>query len=135
MSNLTRILHVDDDEDIRTIANLALEMVGNFELMQCASGSEAIAQIAEFAPDLVLLDYMMPVMNGGETLNEIRKIPGYADVPSVFMTARLQEELVQELLDKGAWGVIRKPFDPMTLADDIRAIWAKGPAKVPEPQF
>ena len=56
MSNLTRILHVDDDEDIRTIANLALEMVGNFELMQCASGSEAIAQIAEFAPDLVLLD-------------------------------------------------------------------------------
>ena len=123
MAELTRILHVDDDEDIRVIASLALEMVGSFELLQCASGQEALDQAVGFDPDLVLLDYMMPEMNGEETFVALRKTPGFEALPVIFMTARVQDDVARGLMAKGALGVIPKPFDPMTLADNVRQIW------------
>ena len=130
MAELTRILHVDDDEDIRIIANMALEMVGQFEVLQCASGPEAVEVARGFAPDLLLLDYMMPNMNGEETLEALRDIAGLEYVPVVFMTARVQGDVADVLLHKGALDVIPKPFDPIQLADHLREIWAQRPVAV-----
>jgi CheY-like chemotaxis protein len=123
MRELQRILHVDDDDDIRAIAAMALELIGLFELLQCASGKQATEEAASFRPDLLLLDYMMPDMDGKETLCELRKIPGLNDVPVVFMTARVNENLSNDLRRDGALGVIAKPFDPMDLAAQLRELW------------
>ena len=123
MRELQRILHVDDDDDIRTIADIALKLIGQFQLLQCASGKQAIEEAESFRPDLFLLDYMMPEMDGKETLHELRNLPGLSDVPVVFMTARVNEELSDSLRRDGALDVIAKPFDPMNLADQLRALW------------
>jgi len=123
MAELKRILYVDDDEDIRVIANLALQMVGQFEVLQCASGQEAIERTADFAPDLFLLDYMMPGMDGERTLRELRNLPGLDQVPVIFMTARVQADTASNLRREGALDVITKPFDPMKLAAHLREIW------------
>ena len=125
MGELKRVLHVDDDEDIRTIANLALETVGNLTVCACDGGPEAIAKAPDFRPDLFLLDYMMPGMDGEETARQLHAMPELADVPVVYMTARVQGDMPQNLLERGAVGVISKPFDPMTLADQLREIWQK----------
>ncbi|MFN4156221.1 MAG: response regulator [Paracoccaceae bacterium] len=123
MRKLQRILHVDDAEDVLFIANMALKMVGQFDLLQCSSGKQAIAEAEAFRPDLFLLDFMMPEMDGRETLHELRKLPGLSDVPVVFMTARVSAEFSNGLRRDGALDVIAKPFDPMTLADQLRALW------------
>lgn len=123
MAELKRIMHVDDDEDIRVIVNMALEMVGQFEVLQCASGREAIERVGGFAPDLFLLDYMMPEMDGDGTLRELRKLPGLKEVPVVFMTARVQADMTNSLRRQGALDVITKPFDPMELATKLRKTW------------
>ncbi|TGD43339.1 response regulator [Pseudotabrizicola sediminis] len=123
MRELQRILHVDDAEDVLFIANLALKQIGQFELLQCDSGKQAITEAVAFRPELFLLDYMMPEMDGKETLNELRKLPGLSDVPVVFMTARVSEEFSNGLRQEGALDVIAKPFDPMSLADQLRKLW------------
>ena len=125
MAELQRVLHVDDDDDIRVIAGIALEDVGQFTVCLCSSGPDAIAQAPEFRPDLFLLDYMMPGMDGQETARRLRAIPGLESVPVVFMTARVQGDITDKLLDLGAIGVIAKPFDPMTLADELRSHWQR----------
>ncbi|MBN7770177.1 response regulator [Marinobacter daepoensis] len=119
-----RVLYVEDDADIRSVAELALADVGGFCVCLCASGQEALAQIDDFGPDLVLLDVMMPGMDGPQTLQALKQRPRGLDVPVVFMTARLQPSEIEEYRALGAIGVIPKPFDPMTLADDIRALLA-----------
>ncbi|MDO8882433.1 MAG: response regulator [Pseudotabrizicola sp.] len=123
MRELQRILHVDDAEDIRVIADIALKLIGQFELLQCDSGKQALEQAEAFRPDLFLLDYMMPDMDGKETLLELRKLPGLSDVPVVFMTARVNGDFADSLRSDGALAVIAKPFDPMDLADQLRALW------------
>ena len=123
LSKLHKILHVDDDADISIIAALALEDVGQFTLRQCESGQAALHEAPVFSPDLFLLDYMMPDMDGQETARRLHQIPGLEDVPVVFMTARVQAETTISLLETGAIGVIPKPFDPMTLADQLRRFW------------
>lgn len=123
MRKLQKILHVDDAEDIRIIADIALRVIGKFEVLQCASGKDAIGQAQAFQPDLLLLDYMMPDMDGKETLNELRSLPGLDDVPAVFMTARVSDDFFDGLRREGALDVIAKPFDPMDLANQLRAVW------------
>lgn len=125
---LSRILYVEDEADIRTVARLALETVGGFTLEVCASGSEAIRRAADFQPQLMLLDVMMPVMDGPATLGTLRDLPGLVDTPVIFMTAKVQPDEVARYLALGAVAVIAKPFDPMTLASQIEAIWARCPA-------
>ena len=120
---LERILVVEDEEDIRAVAEVALEVVGGFTLQTCASGQEALEVIGDFGPQLVILDVMMPGMDGPETLRAIRERPGQTDVPAVFMTAKVQSEEIASYLAEGAVDVIPKPFDPMTLADRVRDIW------------
>ena len=119
---VNRILYVEDDPDIRAVAELALVDVGGFETCLCESGQQALAQIDDFEPDLVLLDVMMPGMDGPQTLQALQERPGGLAVPAVFMTARLQPSEVEEYRAMGAIGVIPKPFDPMTLGDQIREL-------------
>lgn len=123
MAELQRILHVDDDEDIRSIADIALKLVGQFDLLQCASGKKATEEAEVFRPDLFLLDYMMPEMDGEQTFRELRSLPGLGGVPVVFMTARVDNEFANRLRRDGALDVIAKPFDPTDLANQLRALW------------
>jgi len=115
-----KILHVEDDLDIQEIAKLSLETIGGFEVLQCASGKQALAEVLEFAPDLFLLDMMMPEMSGDEVLKNLRELPGLQDTPAIFMTARAQRKEIVDLKSLGAIEVILKPFDPMTLPDQIK---------------
>lgn len=128
MAGLNRILHVEDDEDILMIARLALADLGGFEVLQCSSGAEALKQAAGFAPDLLLLDYMMPEMNGMQTLQALRTMPETARVPAIFMTAKAMETIEGDMSGLGVLGRITKPFDPVTLPADIRRYWAQRPA-------
>lgn len=122
---LTRILYVDDDDDIRTVAVFSLEIVGGFEIVACGSGSEALARADDFAPQLLLLDVMMPEMDGPAVLAALRALPATAATPAIFMTAKVQTAEVERLRTLGAIDVIAKPFDPMQLPDKIRTIWQR----------
>ena len=126
-SALSRILFVEDDPDIQVVATLALESLGGFRVLACGTGNEALARFAEFAPDLVLLDVMMPGMDGPSTLEALRRLPQGEETPVVFMTARVQAHEVSHYKALGAVEVISKPFDPMRLADTVRGIWSTLP--------
>jgi CheY-like chemotaxis protein len=115
-----RILHVDDEPDIREVVEISLALDPAFAVRSCASGGDALAATAEWAPDLILLDVMMPDMDGPMTLARLRERPQTAAVPVVFMTARAQANELDRFLSLGAAGVIAKPFDPMTLAALVR---------------
>ncbi len=121
---LTRILYVEDEPDIQAIARIALEAVGGFELRICSSGNEALEQAGAFSPDLFLLDVMMPDMDGPTTLAELRKQHQFKSTPAIFMTAKVKNQEVDDLMQNGAVEVIAKPFDPMKLPEQIRSIWA-----------
>lgn len=122
---LQRILYVEDEDDIRAVAELALVNVAGFELCTCASGEEALAVAETFAPDLLLLDVMMPDMDGPATLRALREIPALADTPAIFMTAKVQPDEVNRYLELGAVDVIAKPFDPMSLGDQLNNAWRR----------
>lgn len=122
---LSDILYVEDDPDIRTVAQIALETVGGFRLRMCASGQDALeAAAAGYRPDLILLDVMMPGLDGPGTLCGLRKLPTTMDVPAIFMTAKVQPAEIAHYRSLGAIGVLSKPFDPMQLAAQVRAHWA-----------
>lgn len=123
-SDLQRILYVEDEPDIQAVAQIALETVGGFTVKVCQHGQQALAEAAGFKPDLLLLDVMMPDMDGPTTLAELYKQPELAHIPAIFMTAKVQPQEVAQLRTMGAVDVITKPFDPMTLSDQIRKIWA-----------
>ena len=120
---LKKILYVEDEADIQKVARLALEKVGGFEVMICGSGAEALEKAPAFAPDILLLDVMMPGMDGPDTLVELMKIESLKDTPSIFLTAKALPAEVDRYQDLGALGVIPKPFDPMALADKVKKIW------------
>ncbi len=125
MTSLQKILFVEDDPDIQMVAQLALEAVGGYTVQMCSSGKEALAVAEQFAPDLILLDVMMPGMDGPTTLMELRKRPSLSHTPVVFMTARVQRHEIEQYLAMGAADVISKPFDPMTLSAQVADIWVK----------
>ena len=123
MSTLQQILCVEDEDDIRSVLTLSLEAIGGFTVDACASGPEAIRRAPDVAPDLILLDVMMPGMDGPTTLGELRKSPALRRTPVMFLTAKVQSSEVQHYLSLGAIGVLSKPFDPMTLPGRIREAW------------
>jgi len=125
MRELRKILYVEDEEDIRMVGEMALADVGGFEVKCCASGAEAIAAAPGFAPDLFVLDVMMPGMDGPTVLKALRGVPSLALVPAIFMTAKIMPGEVAGLKAAGALDVVPKPFDPMTLPDEIRVIWSR----------
>jgi CheY-like chemotaxis protein len=123
VTTLNRILFVEDEPDIQVVAKLALEAVGGFEVEICNSGQEALAKAPGFAPDLIVLDMMMPGMDGISTLKALREVPPVATTPVVFMTAKVQPHEIASYKEAGALDVIAKPFDPMTLSSSIMEIW------------
>ena len=122
---LTRILYVEDESDIQAIARLALEQIGGFTVEICSSGRKAIEVAPEFAPDLILLDVMMPEMDGITTFKALREIPQTAITPVIFLTAKIQKQEIERYKELGVADVIPKPFDPMTLAATVNSIWAR----------
>ena len=116
------IVYVEDEPDIRELIRLALEDLGGFRVDGYAGGIEALEDLRRRAPpDLILLDVMMPDMDGRSLLAELRSVPDLTDVPVVFMTAKSLPSEIQALLALGAVGVISKPFDPLGLSDEIKA--------------
>jgi CheY-like chemotaxis protein len=112
-----RVLYVEDEPDIQTIARLALETIGRFSVEMCSSGEAAlVAAQAGGTFDLVLLDVMMPGIDGPTTLLRLREVPGFEQVPVVFMTAKVQPDEIKRWHELGAVDVFEKPFDPMSLA-------------------
>jgi len=120
------LMHVDDEPDIREVAAMALELDPNLSLVSVGSGQEALDLIAAGQePDVILLDFMMPIMDGPGVLKRLRAMSGQELTPVIFMTARAQTSEVDQLKALGAIGVIVKPFDPMTLADQVRGLLAE----------
>ena len=121
-----QVLHVDDDDDIREVTAYSLAIDPQVELRSAASGSEALEALdAGYRPDVILLDVMMPHLDGPGTLALIRQRPGHGETRVIFMTARAQTSEMDQYQALGALDVIVKPFDPMTLAKDVRALLAR----------
>lgn len=120
---LQKICYVEDDEDIQRIARLALERIGRMQVAIIGDPVAAIDAILAFQPDLVLLDWMMPVMDGPTLFKRMRETTGLRDLPVVFITAKASQRELDELRDMGAAGVLSKPFSPKELPDQLRAIW------------
>lgn len=122
-SGLSKILYVEDDPDIQEVAKMALEMLGGYTLQVCSSGDEALQVGEAFQPDMMILDVMMPGLDGPSTLKALRELPGLAETPAVFMTAKVMASDVENYKAMGAVDVIAKPFDPMALATRVGEIW------------
>lgn len=120
---MSKILHIEDEPDIQEVVRIALEDVGGFTSAVASSGKEGLALAQSFAPDVILLDVMMPGMDGPSTLKALRACPGTACIPVIFMTAKVQTQEIDRYKALGALGVISKPFDPMTLAEEVNALW------------
>lgn len=122
---LKKILFIDDDPDIHMIVKLCLEDIPDLEMRSALSGEEGIKIAMEFHPNLILLDVMMPKMDGIAALEAIKLIPSLSRIPVVFLTAKAQKTEVQEYFKYGIADVIVKPFDPNTLAKTVLHIWEK----------
>lgn len=121
------VLHVDDEPDIREVAAFSLELDPDIALTAAGSGAAALDLLqGGFRPDVILLDVMMPRLDGPDTLARLRALPELEATPVIFMTARVQAGERDRYLNLGAIGVITKPFDPMTLASQVRALLAGG---------
>lgn len=130
---LHTILYVEDEPDIQRVVKLVLEAMAKINVIACSSGAEAIARSAEVAIDLILLDVMMPGMDGPTTLSRLREIPALAHTPVVFMTAKAHPSEIAHFKALGALDVIAKPFDPMTLATTLLAMWARASTATQSP--
>jgi CheY-like chemotaxis protein len=124
---LNRICYVEDDEDIQRIVRTSLERVGKMTVAVVTDPTQAIAAMAEFRPDLVMLDWMMPVMDGPTLFRQMKLRPETSALPVVFITARASQRDLDDLKQLGAAGTISKPFSPKDLPDQLRAIWAALP--------
>ena len=125
MRSLKKIIHVDDQMDILLVSEYALSEIGEYDVLICESGAEALEKIADYHPDLILLDVMMPRLDGPQTLGKIREIELFKSTPVIFLTAKIFPNEIAELMacDDGVLAVIPKPFDPVTISDTIQATW------------
>jgi CheY-like chemotaxis protein len=117
-----KILIIDDEDDIREVAALSLESVAGWEVVTANSGAQGLARAVEHQPDAILLDVMMPGMDGPSTFRELRKNPATAKIPVLLLTAKVQSSDQRRFADLGVESVLFKPFDPMTLADQIAGV-------------
>jgi two-component system OmpR family response regulator len=119
--NSLRVLHVDDEPDIREVVEMSLSLDPHLSVHSCASGTDALAESESWQPDVILLDVMMPEMDGPTTLKHLRQRAQTNRTPVIFMTARAQAREIESFVSLGAVGVIAKPFNPMTLAESVRS--------------
>lgn len=121
--DLKKILHVEDDPDIQAVVRMALENIGGYKVQSCPNGRKAIEYVLTDPPQLILLDIMMPDIDGLSTLHAIRALPNESDIPVIFVTAKVQKHEIDEYKSWGAAGVICKPFDAMTLSQTVGEFW------------
>ncbi len=119
---IRKVLLAEDDEDIQKVAQISLQFRGGWEVELATNGEECIAKALQNRPDLILLDCMMPQMDGYEACRRLKQDPSLRDIPVIFLTAKSQEREVKKGLSLGAIGYLIKPFNPMTLAEEIRQI-------------
>ena len=122
-SSLTKILCIDDDPDILAIIRISLETLGGFTLRTCSEGNDGVRQAADWQPDLILTDVMMPEVDGIATFKMLHENQVTTQIPVVFMTACVERSQLEEYRSLGAASVIHKPFDVMLLPDQVRAVW------------
>ena len=120
---LKKILIAEDEQDIRDIEKMALEMLGSFEVETCVNGAEVQDKVVSYEPQLILLDVMMPIMDGPQALGILREDDATKNIPIIFVTAKAMESEIERLISLGALGVITKPFDPATLSQQVLDIW------------
>ena len=120
---LNKVCYVEDDEDIQRIVRMSLERIGKMQVEIVADPTAAIDAILAFQPDLVLLDWMMPVLDGPALFRQMRARPELRGMPVVFITAKASQRELDELRKMGAAGVLSKPFSPKDLPEQLRAIW------------
>jgi two-component system, OmpR family, response regulator len=120
---LRSIMLVEDEPDIQEVARLSLESFGKFKVHICSNGQEALDSVESIKPDLIMLDMMMPGMDGLTTLKLLRENASLQNIPVIFMTAKAQANEMKQYIEKGAIGAISKPFDPIKLVSDIKEIW------------
>ena len=120
---LEKILYAEDDADIRKIAVLAMEVLGGMTVETCESGVDVVEKALQFLPDLILLDVMMPNVDGPTALGQLRQIQELISIPVIFITAKVMKEEVAEFRELGAVDIIEKPFDPQSLTEQINKIW------------
>jgi two-component system OmpR family response regulator len=121
--DLQTVLYVDDEPDIREVVSLSLSLVSGLTVHTCESGECALQLVPQLRPDMIFLDVMMPGMDGPTTLQQLRAMPDFESIPVVFMTAKAMPQEVARFRELGANSVIAKPFDPLTLGDQVVAIW------------
>lgn len=121
-TRIRRVLLIDDEPDIRRVGQMSLELIGRFDVLLAAGGEEGIALAHLERPDAILLDLMMPGIDGLETLRRLRADAATRAVPVVMMTASAKGREVDRCLDLGACGVLAKPFDPITLPGELRRL-------------
>ena len=126
-SPLSKVCYVEDDEDIQRIVRMSLERIGKMTVEVVGDPTLAIDAMLAFRPDLVMLDWMMPVLDGPALFRQMKQRPETSTLPVVFITAKAAQRDLDELLALGAAGTISKPFSPKDLPEQLRAIWAKLP--------
>lgn len=117
-----KILIIDDEDDVRTIASLSLSLLGGVEVVEAEGGKEGVLKAQTENPDAILLDMIMPEMDGAMTIKALKSDPKTASIPVIFVTTRSMSSDLEKMRILGAAGVVNKPFDPTTLADRVRAI-------------
>ena len=122
---LQSILYVEDDLHVRTTAKLVMEVIGKFDVRECSSGREALHAARDFHPDLILLDVLMPELDGVNTLAMLRRMPHLTHVPALFVTGYTSEDDIARYMNAGAMGVIPKPVVPLRLTGQLHAWWDK----------
>jgi len=125
MSTLKKIIYIDDQMDVLLMAEYALTEIGGYDALMCEGGAEALSRIEDYKPDLILIDLMMPDLDGPETMSKIRKIPLCKTTPAIFITAKIVPPEVTELMthDSAVIALIHKPFDPDEISQIVQSLW------------
>lgn len=123
MKELKKILYAEDEPDVQTVVEMTIQAMSDYEIKICENGKKLLDCVGDYNPNLILLDVMMPEMDGLTTFKNLQQNENTKDIPVIFMTAKAQVHEVEKFKEIGALGVITKPFDPMSLCDEILEIW------------
>ncbi len=125
MPPLKKILYAEDETDIQTVVELTVQAMSNYKIKVCDNGQKLMDCVEDYQPDLVILDVMMPEMDGPTTFRHLKHNEKTQDIPVIFMTAKAQAHEVSDFKECGVIGVITKPFDPIKLCEKITKIWCE----------
>ena len=126
MKSLKRVLYAEDEPDVQTVVEITVQAMGDFDIKICDNGKLLLDCVEEYNPDLIILDVMMPEMDGPTTFTNLQSNEKTKNIPVIFMTAKAQVHEVQLFKETGVIGVITKPFDPILLCSEIQRNWEKG---------